>query len=120
MRATLFHYDFERQEGFDAGNRDNDRDSDNDDDKDDNDVGEDGERERLLRLLEDVMRTVQYQAEKDAAGFGCPITEIDAKVYSLGILYPVPTVPCWRQISSVPNLPPNNNWAPSLVDNLNV
>ena len=83
MRAALFHYDFER-EGFDSGKCGNDRD--NDDNGDDDDIGEDGERERLLRLLEDVMRTVKHLAERDAAGFGRPVTEIDAAVwYSLGI-----------------------------------
>lgn len=65
----IHHYD------FDTGGR-------NDDDRDDNDddVGEDGERERVLRLLEDVMQTVRHLAEKDAAGFGRPVTEIDAVV----------------------------------------
>jgi hypothetical protein len=45
MRATLFDYDFNKE--FDLG-----------------DPGEE-ERERLLRLLEDVMRTVKQLAEKD-------------------------------------------------------
>jgi len=58
MRATLIHCD------FDTGGRNDDRDN------NDDDVGEDGERERVLRLLEDVMRKVKHLAEKDAAGFG--------------------------------------------------
>lgn len=58
MRATLGHCD------FDTGGRNDDRDN------NDDGVGEDGERERVLRLLEDVMRTVKHLAEKDAAGFG--------------------------------------------------
>jgi hypothetical protein len=51
MRATLLHHDL--REEFDAGNDDND-----------------DERERLLWLLEDVMRKVRQLAEKDAAGLG--------------------------------------------------
>ena len=68
MRATLIHSD------FDTGGCNDDR------EKNDDDVGEDGERERVLRLLEDVMRTVKHLAQKDAAGFGRPVTEIDAVV----------------------------------------
>jgi hypothetical protein len=51
MRATLLHHDL--KEGFDAGNQCDD------------DDGDDDERERLLRLLEDVMREVQRLAERD-------------------------------------------------------
>jgi hypothetical protein len=68
MRAALFHhYDFEEE--FDAVNRDHDDD--------------DEEKERLLRLLEDVMRIVKHLAEKDAAGFGRSVTKIDAPVSSV-------------------------------------
>jgi len=51
MRATLLHHD--SKEEFDAGNDDNDE-----------------ERERLLWLLEDVMRKVKWLAEKDGVGLG--------------------------------------------------
>ncbi|KAF8487169.1 hypothetical protein DFH94DRAFT_16874 [Russula ochroleuca] len=51
MRATLLHHDL--KEEFDAGNQCDD------------DDGDDDERERLLRLLEDVMREVQRLAERD-------------------------------------------------------
>jgi len=45
MRVTLFDYDFNKE--FDSGDRDEE------------------ERERLLRLLEDVMRKVKQLAEND-------------------------------------------------------
>jgi hypothetical protein len=51
MRATLVHHD--SREEFDAGNYDDNE-----------------ERERLLRLLEDVMRKVKRLAEEDAVGLG--------------------------------------------------
>jgi hypothetical protein len=51
MRATLLHHD--SKEEFDAGNDDND-----------------DEGERLLWLLEDVMRKVKRLAETDAVGLG--------------------------------------------------
>ena len=51
MRATLLHRD--SREEFEAGNDEND-----------------DERERLLWLLEDVMRKVKQLAEKDAVGLG--------------------------------------------------
>ena len=57
MRATLLRHD--SKEEVDARNCDDDDDDDDDD-----------ERERLLRLLEDVMRKVKQLAEKDAAGLG--------------------------------------------------
>ena len=50
LRSTLLHHD--SNEEFDTGNCDDDED--------------DGERKRLLRLLEDVMRNVQQLAENDA------------------------------------------------------
>jgi hypothetical protein len=53
MRATLFDYDFNKE--FDLG-----------------DPGE--ERERLLRLLEDVMRKVKQLAAKDT-GIGSAVAE---------------------------------------------
>jgi hypothetical protein len=88
MRVALLHYDLEQLEGFNAGSCDDDDDREDDDDYDYDDVGEYGERERVLRLLEDVMRTVKYLAEKDAAGFSRPVTEIDTVVqrYSLSLI----------------------------------
>jgi hypothetical protein len=53
MRATLLHHD--SREELDAGNGAGD---------------DDEERERLLRLLEDVMRKVKRLAEEDAVGLG--------------------------------------------------
>jgi hypothetical protein len=50
MRATLLHHD--SKEEFDTGNCDDD------------------ERERLLRLLEDVMRKVKQLAENDIPVLG--------------------------------------------------
>jgi len=49
LRATLLHHD--SKEEFNTGNCD--------------DGDDDDERERLLRLLEDVMRKVQQLAEND-------------------------------------------------------
>ena len=49
MRATLLHHD--SKEEFDAGNQ----------------CDEEEDREQLLQLLEDVMRTVQRLAERDTA-----------------------------------------------------
>jgi hypothetical protein len=71
MRAApVFRYDLkeEGEQGFDAGNPDN-VDNDNDD-NDDND--ERGELERVLRLLEDVMRNVRLLGlrRNGAAGLG--------------------------------------------------
>jgi hypothetical protein len=57
LRATLFHHD--SKEEFDTANCD-----------DDDEVEEDEERERLLRLLEDVMRKVQQLAENDTPRLG--------------------------------------------------
>lgn len=54
LRSTLLHHD--SKEEFDTGNCDNDEDDD--------------ERERLLRLLEGVMRKVQLLAENDAPRLG--------------------------------------------------
>jgi hypothetical protein len=54
LRATLLHHD--SNEEFDTGNCDNDHDDD--------------EGERLLRLLEDVMRNVQQLAENDTPRLG--------------------------------------------------
>jgi hypothetical protein len=65
MRATLLHHDSTDSEEIDV--RDCGGGGDNDDDDD--------ERERLLRLLEDVMRKVKRLAEKDTAG---PVTMTDA------------------------------------------
>ena len=63
MRVALFHhYDFEEE--FDAVNCDHD---------------DDEEKERLLRLLEDVMRIVKHLAEKDAPA----LAKIDAPVSSV-------------------------------------
>jgi hypothetical protein len=55
MRATLLHHD--SKEEFDVGNQCDDED--------------DEERERLLRLLEDVMRKVK---QLDQEGHGCSVT----------------------------------------------
>jgi hypothetical protein len=54
LRAMLLHHD--SKEEFDTGNCDDDHDDD--------------EGERLLRLLEDVMRKVQQLAENDTPRLG--------------------------------------------------
>jgi hypothetical protein len=56
MRATLLHHDSKDSEEVDV--RDGGGGGDDDDD----------ERERLLRLLEDVMRKVKQLAENDTSG----------------------------------------------------
>jgi len=63
MRATLLlHCDRDlKEEESDAGNCDDADDNDNDNDNVD-------ERERLVRLLEDVMRKVKQLAEKEVTG----------------------------------------------------
>ena len=55
LRATLLHHD--SKEVFDTGNYDDDDD-------------DDDERERVFRLLEDVMRKVRQLAENDTPRFG--------------------------------------------------
>jgi hypothetical protein len=87
MRAALFHhYDFE--EGFDAVDCDHDH-------------GEE-EKERLLRLLEDLMRKVKHLAEKDVAGFGRSVTEIDAPVSSVQCSLGLPPPYCQMFPSYLP------------------
>jgi hypothetical protein len=92
LRATLFHHD--STEEFDTGNCD------------DEDDGDDDERERLLRLLEDVMRKVRQLAENDTPRCG-----------DLGPSVTMTAVAPWgyaphaslEKMSSIPKLRSNNN-----------
>ena len=109
MRATLLRYDLEvaeEDQGFRAGNGDDDGDDDH-------------ERERVLRLLEDVTRKVKHLTDKDAAGLGrcrpVTVTEIEYD-NSLG-LPPTPTVSCFAEKRQVfPSYYPLITERPRLVN----